>query len=722
MRLSFNINKGDRALIDGVEYVLHRMIGATPGALDRGDDDFQFEELRTGRIRIFPKAEFLSHYEAGKVRLLTPTERLTDRTPEPGEDEGDPKRLAKARRRLGYLKAYDAEPCSLSTAKLQQFIRRIGLQLGDPAPPSAGAVRRWLRQRGVPGQRFLNEMLDRHPRGRRPVRLEPRVQQIVAEEARKFADIQVSPQDVWDKVVTRVEAENLAVGSAPKTPMRAPARSTVWEHLKRNLTYDIAEARWGAGEARRRFSVIRGSMQADALLDIATIDHTILDWVLIDEVTGQPIGRPRLSVMLDSCSRYPLGFNLGWRDASVEAVMACLRHAVRPKGYVRERYPHIKNEWLAYGLPRTLKVDQGLEFMGSSLDDAAATLGFSIEPAPVRTPEWKGQIERFFGTANTGLFHKAPGGVPFKPHQLKALGLDPEASAVLTLSEAEAFIHEWFIDVYARRVHRELGAAPAKVWLDHLRTDPIELARDLSVLDRACTAIKGATLTREGVSFMGLKYRSEAVAQLRLELTQALPAAETQRGGISAPIKYQPEDLGRVWIWSTARRDYVELPCTTPKYAQGLSEHLHHHLRGWARAENRAFQSEGEMCAARVALRERMDALVPKRVRDRKRLQRLRHREREAQADLVRMCEFDEAPASPRVPGGALVPIATHRADGTVEPRAPLGGRKQPRSGRSMAGDERFVSAGPAPTPFSQEDWNGAIAEARRRRETDRAS
>lgn len=722
MGKSFNIGKGDRVVIEGVEYALHRMLRRGQGAPDE-TAYFQFENLWDGEVRNLSEADFLALYSAGKVRLLTPTERITDRTPEPGEDERDAARLAKAQRRLHYIQAFDAAPFSRSTKKLKDFSARTAAQLGDSHPPSAGALRRWIKDRGVPGHRYLNEMGDRHPRGRRPSRLDPRALQILKEEAAIFADITVSAQDIWDAVTVRIAEENRQVSGDPSGPMHRPARSTVWLYLQRNMTYEMAEARWGAHEARRKFGVLRGSMHAEHILDVGAIDHTTLDWVIIDDVNLQPIGRPWLTVLLDSCSRYPLGFHLGWRGASVEAVMACLRHAARPKTYVRERYPHIKNEWLAFGQVRTLVVDQGLEFMGTSLEDAAATLGMSISPAPVRTPEWKGQMERHFGTANTGLVHKAPGGIPFKPQQLKAVGLDPEKHAVLTLSEAEALIHEWFIDVYARREHRELGAPPAKVWLDRTKMDPIDFSRDLSVLDRACTALRRGTLTIEGVSFLGLKYRSEAVANLRLELTRDRPALETRRGGLQVLVKYHPEDLSRVWIWSPVRGDYVELPCITPRYAQGLSEHLHQHLRAWTKASNRAFQSEGEMCAARVALRQRMEALVPKRVRDRRRLQRFRDAERRAQADLVRVQEVD-VDTPPRLSaGGALVPIAVHRADGAVEPRAPLGPRKQTRAKKAKgAVSERLVETGPAATPLGEEDWDRAIAEARRRREARHAS
>src|SRR5690606_10206131 len=120
------------------------------------------------------------------------------------------------------------------------------------------------------------------------------------------------------------------------------------------------------------------------------------------------------------------------------------------KTYLKERYPEIEHEWLAYGQPREILVDQGLEFVGTSFEDICADLGMSIRIAPVRTPEYKGQIERFLGTMNRQACHPLHGSVPGKPQALQSLGIDPEKDAIFFLSELKALIHKWVVDVYAR--------------------------------------------------------------------------------------------------------------------------------------------------------------------------------------------------------------------------------------------------------------------------------
>ena len=413
----YPIAVGDRVVIEGIHYVLDSMAPSGTGA-PHERDVFQFRDTRVNRITNLTEARFLKLYGQGKVRLLSATERVSDRPPELHDAEGRPdlrgeRAMEKARRRLRYLKAYDLNPVSKSTKCLAAFIKEQAAQQGDLRPPSPGALRRWIERRGVTDDRRLGEMADRHARGPRAPKLDETVEAILAEEAERYwQSITVTASEVYARVEGRVDEENgrrQEVGQA--STLSRPVLSTVCLRIRQMVTLDRACRRFGKREGLRKFGLLKGSMEAERILDIAIIDHTTLDCWVIDDKTGQPIGRPRLTLMMDACSRLPLGFHVGWRDASVEAVMACLRHAVRPKDYIRERYPSIRQPWLGYGLPRSMVTDQGLEFMGRSFEDACATLGLSIHTAPVRTPEYKGQIERLFRTLNDGLIHKLPGDV-----------------------------------------------------------------------------------------------------------------------------------------------------------------------------------------------------------------------------------------------------------------------------------------------------------------------
>src|SRR5574338_983882 len=104
MSAGFSLEPGDRVVIDGVEQSMDRMV---PSLRDGEPDDIQLV-ARTGRISIYSESDFLDLYNAGKVRMLTRTERIDDRTPENGPA------TTRAHRRLKYVRAYDANPVSKS--------------------------------------------------------------------------------------------------------------------------------------------------------------------------------------------------------------------------------------------------------------------------------------------------------------------------------------------------------------------------------------------------------------------------------------------------------------------------------------------------------------------------------------------------------------------------------------------------------------------------------
>lgn len=627
----YNLEPGDRIVVEGVEQAMDRMV---PPLRDGDPDDIQFV-ARTGRISTYSESEFVGLYNAGKIRILTRTERIDDRAPEESEA------TARAHRRLKYVRAFDANPVSRSDKSLTAFIEQAAANMGDDHPPSTGSLRRWIRGRGEPGLRRLREMTERYRPGPGR-RLHHFVEETLARNMERYWDSpRVTPKEVWVRVAAALDERNAGLPLAAEHRIPCIAYSTVWRRCQTEMTYERARRRFGAKEAARRFKSIKGSLEVTRLLDLAIMDHTDVDCWVIDDVTHQPIGRPRITFLIDSCSRYPLGFNIGWKSAGLEAAIACLRHAFPKKADLKAKYPEIEHEWLAYGQPREILVDQGLEFVGSSFEDICADLGISIRIAPVRTPEYKGQIERFIGTINRQAFHRLKGSVPGKPQALQSLGIDPEKDAIFFLSELEALVNKWIVDVYARETHRTLNAAPAQVWQTRRKTDPIELCPDLSALNASCSKVVKRVLTRGGIELNNLTYRSEDVSELLQDLVPRSRKRNTSSHGILVKVKYQPDDLGHIYVWNEAKGGYVRLPCTKPEYAKGLSEHHHGKLREWARETNRAFSTQAEMCRARVELYDLMDTIAADRVRDRKRLQRLRHPERQLVADRVRLREVD---------------------------------------------------------------------------------
>lgn len=148
-----------------------------------------------------------------------------------------------------------------------------------------------------------------------------------------------------------------------------------------------------AGQASRQRALTQyGAMDGpDRPLMRVEIDHTQVDIILIDAEDGLPLGKPTLTSVLDTATHYPLGYYLGFEPPSYPAVCEGLAHAFKPKGDVQAKY-NTDHDWIAYGLPRTLVVDNGREFKGQSLEDACLSLGIMLQFTPKMTPHFKGGV------------------------------------------------------------------------------------------------------------------------------------------------------------------------------------------------------------------------------------------------------------------------------------------------------------------------------------------
>lgn len=682
MRRYINFNQGDIVLIEGREHTFACCLPSDRGKRDE-PDLYQFLDGRTLRATVLEQQELDDLYVKGQIKVRRDYERPADRAP----DENSPDAI-KRRIRQHYLHAYDAAPVPLSDRKLKAFIAQAKEELPCPCDwtPGAGTVRRWIRERGEHGDRRLRFMGDRYQAGARSSRLHRVAQEVLAEKAEAFwADRRVTSTDVWVEVVAELTKRNreLTTNMIP-----APSHTTVWRYLNKHMNYERACGRLGTRKAQQLYKPIKGSLAPERILDVAEFDHTELDCWVLDDDNGIPVGRPYLAVLMDVRSRYPLAFHLSFTPPSLLSVHACLRQAIRPKEWINERFPNINGKWVAYGTPRTILVDNALESAGSSFVDACEDAGISVDWAPVRTPEYKGAIERFFGTINSQLIHKLKGSVPYKPQQMKEAGIDPEAETVLFLSDLEELIYQYFIEVYGRAVHRTLKASPEQVWRQREKIDGIDYASDLASLDASFGAlVRDRTLSREGVNHNGLNYRSDAVHQLLSDLIPLEKKRGRVLGTVRVKFKISPEDVSKIWIWNEARKTYVELPCTDQKYATGLTEHHHKVLSVWAKKQNLEFQTEEQRCLAKSRLTERIQSFVPQRIRDRRRLQRLKIRVLPSDTVVMRAVDSLLA-ADPSRRRSCEVPIDTvsNRDDGrNIEKTALRGGSRRPRSRREQA-------------------------------------
>lgn len=632
-----NIGAGNRITIEGVDFVLENMVASqTPGA----PDDFQFKDFRSHRIRLISQDEFDRLYAASKITVWDPKAGRGAACDVPPCDNGNecgsckPCAAAARQRALQQLMivfddARETHGISKTDIALQAFLDQQSSNWpANVGPiPKAGVFRRLLRECGVPGDRRVRDL--------RPVVLKsrskkPRMHQLVENALWDIADKKFWPNrkftygDLHADLVTEIAEINAERTIKGLSLLQAPSDTTVWRMVTQHSDFDHLRRRLGARVAGRMFQPLKGRLTASRILETAIMDHTWFDCHVIDDEHLVPVGRPYLTLLMDVRSRYPLGYVIGFTPPSVETALACLRTAVRPKHDLNERHPDVA-PWEVFGAPQTVLVDNGWEFTGSSFQDACNDAGIAVTWAPVRTPEYKGIIERFFGTLNRKLIHKLEGAVPFKPHVLRELGIDPTKEAVLLLSDLDELIHQCVVEVYGRTRHSGIKAVPEQVWKERQHVDGIEYVSDLRALDLAMGRVVERTLDRKGIEFSTLTYSSDEVFGLLNRLLPLAPRHGNSWGSVKVKVKYWPEDLSQVAVWDQSERRYVSLPCIDMEYAKGLSEHHHKKIGEFANANGLKFSTLEQRCFARSRLNQKIADLVQdRRISVRRQVQRLK--------------------------------------------------------------------------------------------------
>ncbi len=373
----------------------------------------------------------------------------------------------------------------------------------------------------------------------------------------------VTVDDLWVELAVRVAEKNRI--RPQQTRFAMPSKSTLTRR-SRELRTRATKARQGTRTARREATQYRQTPYPALPLERVEIDHTLSDLVVIDDRDNLPLGRLTLTHCLDMATRYPLGYYLGFEPPSYLTAMECLHHAICPKGDVREQYA-AEHEWLTYGIPATLVIDNGKEFIGRDLEDACLLLGIVLQRTPVQTPHFKAGVERMFRSLNTTLFHTLPGTTFSNPAQRG--DYDSAQQACVYLSEVDKVLHIFLVDIYAERFHRGLNGIPARRWEELTQHGfapalPPNADELLILLGRTATRV----IHHYGIEFMSLRYNCNELVPLRTRLK-----------GDKAKIKYHPADLSCLHVYDPFERQYIRVPALDQAYTQGLSLWKHRVIR-----------------------------------------------------------------------------------------------------------------------------------------------
>ena len=432
---------------------------------------------------------------------------------------------------------------------------------------SAAAIYRWISDYVSSGSDLRALIPSVHERGgKHASRLRSEMEalvEIVIQDKYKVHE-KVTIDDVRYELSVRVAEENRVRPSHDQLNM--PSRATLARRIGASSSWQDHKVQHERNSIRQTDTQCGQTPYPDLPLERVEIDHTRSDLVVIDDRDNLPLGRLTLTYCLDTATRYPLGYYLGFEPPSYLTVMECLHHAIQPKGDVRKLYG-VEHDWLAYGIPATLVIDNGKEFIGHDLEDACLLLGVVLQYTPVRTPQFKASVERMFGSLNTMFFHALPG-TTFSNSGERG-GYNSAEQACVYLSDVDKMLNIFLLDFYAERFHHGLDGIPARRWEEKIQHG---FAPALPPSAEELSILLGRTTTRilhhYGIEFASLRYNCDDLLTLRTRLK-----------GQATKIKYHPADLSCLYVYDSFERQYIRVPALADEYTQGLSLWKHRVIR-----------------------------------------------------------------------------------------------------------------------------------------------
>ncbi len=287
----------------------------------------------------------------------------------------------------------------------------------------------------------------------------------------------------------------------------------------------------------------------DRPFEIGHIDHTKLDIELRCSHTGQVLGRPWATFLVDAFCRRILAVYLTFDPPSYRSCMMVLRICVTR---------HSR-------LPQIIVTDNGKEFHSTYFESLLALFECTLKHRPPAASRFSGVCERLFGTANTQLLYNLAGNTQMtKKIRLVTKSVNPKNLAVWTLGLLYLYLCEWAYFEYDTTSHPALSMSPYQAFTNGLaqygsRTHRLITDDDNWRILTLPTTKSGQVKVHptQGIQIRGIHYWNSAFRDPNIQKT-------------SVEIRYDPFDAGIAYAYIRGR--WVK--CISEYYAifKGRSE------------------------------------------------------------------------------------------------------------------------------------------------------
>lgn len=565
----------------------------------------QFENQVTGEYKTFGLSEFHSKVQTG---VLTPIlgvqdDRLLNDQGKPGERVLDISALpATVQEELGFRRAMvryihkkgirRGQRSKISQAILELFSsnekKQSGTTVSFPVKrPSESTVMGWMRRYEESG-RNIASLLNGNIQRKRETRVHSEVESAMTWALDKIylTRNQPSLQSAFDQlqIAIKVLVEKQIVPAD-----QAVVSLATFQRRKDNLDpYMVATRRYGQVAAAHKLRVTMDGTIVTRAMQRYEFDHTPLNWVVICDRTGLPLGRPTLTVVVDSYSGYVVGMYVSFNGPGLTSVIKVLKNAIRPKDDL-VLAAGAQYRWIAYGVPDCAILDNGMEFHSHAFKLIAWDLGIDLEYCKVRTPWLKPKVERFFASLDYLTLLE---GRIYKP-MINVLRIDPKKDAAITLSELCKGLVLYCCDIHGRTPNSRTLELPFDRFAESIeKNPPASLPVSTSSLDMIAAMSKSMVVAQGGVEFFGLNYAGYPLKEL----------IDSAGGKFRSVVKWDPDNMGDMFVQHPRSQEWVNLSCTRPDYACGLTWNQHRFLRDFTRKDLKRSGNVEDLLQSKVRL------------------------------------------------------------------------------------------------------------------------
>nr|WP_321238476.1 hypothetical protein [uncultured Tolumonas sp.] len=480
---------------------------------------------------------------------------------------GDTKNKALARQEA-YVSALKWKDKPGSRNTIRSVIDSVSMELKDLNPPSVSAVNNWYRKYCLSGNSM--SVLIKLKEKSRQKRIKPEIINLIFETLDKYY--------LDNKANTRrAVSHRLFVAEYKKRgydPSEMPARSTYYEYAKQLEPIKVLKAKLGSIGARKALRLCKDKHNADFLLEQVQFDSVKVSIVIIDK-DGNVIGSPQIYLMIDVYSRLITGFSItyGEKGETVSAIIECLKHSMLPKS--RDRYPYLRNEWPAFGIPTNLVIDGGGAFNSGIITSLLNDQNITRLTTETRQPWKKPHIESFNNTIKVMLLETLPGYVA-KYRENKSQEYDKNDLACLYEDEFEQLVVSYICDEYHIKPHDDLKKeTPLSMWHKGTYLAPPRLPPHISDIEKFAGVMRKCTISdHKGIKINSQRYNNEQLKDLYLVMSQHGDKKN------KVDVMYNEFDISRITVISPYDSSWFFVSCVDRSIAPNtrLKKHKQRNL------------------------------------------------------------------------------------------------------------------------------------------------